>query len=110
MSGFLGVQRAAAEASTGTVPGTCAARVGDRRTKQGNDCCKRRRGSSRGSMKCAGGVGKVVRVKTERVVEYLCTDPACRAWHTFTEGQMALEEPGEYTITVRVRDVKRRKA
>lgn len=50
--------------------------------------------------------------KMNRIVEYLCTDPDCKLrsqWHPFDEGLMALEEPGEYTITVRVRDVNRRK-
>jgi len=41
-----------------------------------------------------------------RVVEYLCTNPDCKLksqWHPFETETMALEEPGEYTITVRVR-------
>jgi hypothetical protein len=44
----------------------------------------------------------------ERVVEYLCTDPGCKVkspWHPFDAATMALEEPGEYTVTLRVREV-----
>ena len=47
-----------------------------------------------------------------RVVEYLCTNPDCKLksqWHPFETETMALEEPGEYTITVRVRTVKEKK-
>jgi len=47
-----------------------------------------------------------------RVVEYLCTNPDCKLksqWHPFETKTMALEEPGEYTVTLRVRTVKEKK-
>ena len=43
-----------------------------------------------------------------RVIDYLCTDPGCKlasAWHQFDASTFALEEPGEYTVTLRVREV-----
>lgn len=50
----------------------------------------------------------------DRVVEYLCTNTDCKLkspWHPFDAEVMALEEPGEYTVTLRVREVgKKRRA
>lgn len=50
----------------------------------------------------------------DRVVEYLCTNTDCKLkspWHPFDSEAMALEEPGEYTVTLRVREVgKKRRA
>jgi hypothetical protein len=43
-----------------------------------------------------------------RVIDYLCTDPSCKmasAWHPFDASTFALEDPGEYTVTLRVREV-----
>ena len=49
----------------------------------------------------------------KRVIDYLCTNPECKLksqWHPFDASTMALEEPGEYTVTLRVREVgKKRK-
>lgn len=48
-----------------------------------------------------------------RVIEYLCTNPECglkSQWHAFDASTFALEEPGEYSVTLRVREVgKKRK-
>ena len=43
-----------------------------------------------------------------RVIDYLCTNPGCKLaspWHQFDASTFALEEPGEYTVTLRVREV-----
>lgn len=49
----------------------------------------------------------------KRVVEYLCTNPDCKSgssWHPFDTETMALEELGEYTVTLRVREIKTKDA
>jgi hypothetical protein len=48
-----------------------------------------------------------------RVVEYLCTNPDCKSpsqWHAFDMEAMALEHPGEYTVTLRVRELEKKPA
>jgi hypothetical protein len=45
-----------------------------------------------------------------RVIEELCMDDACTRedshWHPFDLDAFAREKPGEYTVTLRVREVK----
>jgi hypothetical protein len=47
-----------------------------------------------------------------KVIDYLCMNPDCKLksqWHPFDASTFALEEPGEYSVTLRVRDVRRRR-
>ena len=49
-----------------------------------------------------------------KVLEELCNDDTCPAsasthWHPFTGESILKNKPGEYTVTLRVRSVKKRK-
>jgi hypothetical protein len=50
---------------------------------------------------------------TLRVLEELCMDDACRRedthWHPFSVASFLREKPGEYTVTLRVRAITKRK-
>jgi hypothetical protein len=53
-------------------------------------------------------------VSRKIVVEEFCTDSDCPReethWHALTIQSLAAEKPGEYTITVRVREIKTKRA
>ena len=47
-----------------------------------------------------------------KVLEELCNDDACTSepdthWHAFSVESFLEEDPGEYTVTLRVRNVRR---